>query len=87
MTVSARFYVESYTRRAYNPDHVDVTLQAAGRGEQNKTWAKFTPSGTITMSVNNPAAAKFFEDNLGRDLAITFDTLDGGPHVAPHSPE
>ena len=40
MTITARFYVESYTRRAYNPDHVDVTLRAAGRGEQNKAWAQ-----------------------------------------------
>ena len=87
MTITARFYVESYTRRAYNPDHVDVTLRAAGRGEQNKAWAQATPSGEITMQVNNPVAAEFFASRLGQDVAVTFESLDDTRHVSPHSPQ
>lgn len=86
MAVQARFYVESILKRAYDPVQVDVTLKAAGRGEQNKAWAKYTPSGDITMHVNNPAAAAWFEERLGRDIALTFDDIpdDDTRHTSPH---
>lgn len=86
MTVTARFYVERIERHAYNPSHATVHLQAAGRGEQNKAWSQATPSGTVTMQVNNPAAADWFAARLGQDLAVTFEALDEGRFVSPHSP-
>lgn len=83
--VIARFYVDQITRRAYNPDHVEVVLKAAGRGEQNKTWAQYTPSGTLTMQINNPAAAQTFLENLGRDFELTFRVLDEGQFPSEHA--
>lgn len=85
MAVKARFYIAEISRKAYNPDHVEVVLQAAGRGEENKDWAKYTPSGEIKMTINNPPAAAFFADRLGKDVTLTFeahedDTLRVGPH-------
>ena len=44
------------------------------------------PSGTVTMQVNNPAAANWFAARLGQDLAVTFEALDEGRFVSPHSP-
>lgn len=83
--VRARFYVESVTKSAYNPEAREVTLSAAGRGETNKEWAKYTPSGKITMQVNNPSAAAWFDENLGRDLEITFAVVpEEGPFTSQH---
>lgn len=74
--VTARFYVAEVTRRAYNPRHSSVVLQAAGRGEQNKAWAEATPTGQITMTITNESASAFFADRLGKDIAVTFEPLD-----------
>lgn len=86
MAVLARFYVAEITRRSYDPGAVQVTLQAVGRGEENKAWASATPSGQITMAIKNGAAAAFFGDRLGKDVAITFEaTEDDTQHSSPHS--
>jgi hypothetical protein len=76
MAVAARFYVAKITRNAYNPDHVEVMLQAVARGPENKAWASATPAGQITMTVNNEQAGAWFTDLLGNDVAITFDKAD-----------
>jgi hypothetical protein len=72
MAVSARFYVAQITRHAYNPDHLQVTLQASTRGPENKAWASATPAGQMTLTVNNPDASAWFGDRLGKDLALSF---------------
>lgn len=56
----ARFYVAS-TEEFGTPDangqcSGKVTLSAVSRGDQNKEWASATPSGTLTMHINNPPA-------------------------------
>jgi hypothetical protein len=87
MKVLARFYVQQVTRYAHAPGQVSVTLQAVCRGEENKTWAAATPSGQITMNVNNGSAGGWFAERLGKDIAITFE--DGGDdtaRVSPHEP-
>jgi len=84
MGVEARFWVDEITTRAYNPDHTSVTLRAAGRGEGNKSWAQATPTGTIEMTITNPAAAQFFKDNQGKDVAITFTPVDMEPKSSQH---
>ncbi len=80
MKVLARFYVSEVTRRAYDPGAVSVTLQAVGRGPENKAWASATPSGQITMAIKNGDAAAFFGDRLGKDVAITFEAADDDTH-------
>ena len=85
MAVSARFWVDEITTRAYNPNHTSVILRAAGRGEGNKSWAQATPTGTIEMTVTNPAAAQWFKDRQGKDVALTFDDIpDDEPHTTQH---
>jgi hypothetical protein len=73
MAVQARFYVAQITRNAFNPAQKSVVLHAVGRGEENKTWASATPVGKIEMSINNPKAADWFDERLGKDVAITFE--------------
>ncbi len=70
--VEARFYVSGYQMQAYDPEAVAVTLQAVSRGEHNKDWAKYTPSGQITMTIKNPGAASWFTERLGQEVAVTF---------------
>lgn len=85
MSVAARFWVDEITTRAYNPDHVSVTLRAAGRGEGNKEWAQATPTGTIELTITNPAAADWFKERQGQDVALTFaDIPDEQPHSSQH---
>lgn len=57
MSVVARFFVQSTQRFAHNREQLTVSLSAAGRGPENKVWASATPSGTLSMTVSNAAAA------------------------------
>ena len=72
MSVQARFFVQSITRHAYNPGAGQVVMSAAARGPENKTWAAATPSGNITMTIGNPAAMSWFDERLGKEVAIQF---------------
>lgn len=40
-------------------------------GPQNKTWAKYTPSGTIEMTIDNPDAFEAFQ--LGQAYLVKFE--------------
>lgn len=73
MSVVARFYVSETTRRAYQPQHLEVSLQAVSRGPENKTWAAATPAGQIKLTISNEQAAKWFADRLGKDIGILFE--------------
>lgn len=72
MAVQARFFVQSFTRSAAS-DHTQLTLVASSRGAENKSWAKWTPTGKLEMSVTNGPAADWFIEQLGKDIALTFE--------------
>lgn len=71
-SVEARFYVAGYQRYAYDPEATQVELQAVSRGEHNKNWAKYTPNGSIKMTIKNPGAADWFVGQLGKEISVTF---------------
>ena len=73
MSVQARFFVQSITRHAYNPGAGQVKLAAAARGKENASWAAATPAGNIDMTISNPDAMAWFNDRLGKDIALTFE--------------
>lgn len=75
--VQARFYVAGYECQSYNIDAVNVTLRAVSRGEHNKTWAAYTPSGEIKMTILNSSAASWFTERLGKEVAVTFSEAQG----------
>lgn len=76
MSVRAKFYVQEITRRAYNPDAIDVKLAAVCRGEDNKAWASATPNGSMTMSILNGAASEQFV--LGDEFYLDFTPAPKG---------
>lgn len=67
--VRAKFYVESIN--PYNDEATTVLLRAVTSGsEENKTFWKWTPAGTIQMTISNPAAIAQFEE--GQEYYIDF---------------
>jgi hypothetical protein len=71
-SVVARFYVSGYERNAYDTSATIVKMQAVTRGEHNKNWAAYTPSGSVQMTIKNAAAASWFVDQLGQEVEVTF---------------
>ena len=49
-------------------------VAAYGDGEENKTWSRWTPSGSMEMWVTNPAAFEQFEE--GKDYILTFEPAE-----------
>lgn len=68
--VRARFYLASVTRFPGQPGG-EVKLQAVSRGDRNAGWATATPSGTITMMVNDPGGFAWFVQLLEAKQAGT----------------
>lgn len=84
MSVTARMYVVSVQRHAYNREALTVELGAATRGEENKAWAAATPSANLKMVVLNSGAGGVFLEafEAGKDLHLTFDVApDPSPPV------
>lgn len=77
--VVARFYVSGYEVQSYDIDAVRVKMQAVSRGEHNKNWAKYTPSGMIEMTIKNPGAADWFIERIGQEVEVRF-TPAGDEH-------
>lgn len=73
MGVQAKFYVASITKHAGSGDYAEITLRVVTRGGANADWAAATPSGEIKMTVSNPPAITWFEDRLGKELALGFE--------------
>lgn len=73
MAVAARFKIENAIR-SESTEGVLVTLSATVDKVGNEDWAKYTPAGQISMSVNGPAAS-WFEERRGSVVAITFDDV------------
>ena len=71
MTVTAKFFCKRLARESYNPESVEVTLMPVTRGTENREWATATAGGTMTMHIQNKAAADQFE--LGKEYLITFE--------------
>lgn len=76
--VRAKFWVVSQNRSVGS---ATVTLSAVCRGEDNKEWAAATPSGQITMTINNGAAAPFFEP--GDEVFVDFTKIEKDRRGAP----
>lgn len=80
MAVKARFWVKTVTLNG-NSEHIDVVLAPVIRSVgqpgdgQNVDWAKYTPSGEIRLNVSAAGGQQFFKDNLGKDVAITFEAI------------
>lgn len=70
MGVKAIFYVNEVAETATGSGR--VKLNATTKGDY-AAWAKYTPAGTIEVVSLNEHATQWFRDNLGKDVAITFE--------------
>ena len=83
MTVRAKFYVQEikhlHTGRSEDVCAI-IKLAAAfgtyakGDDEGNKDWSKYTPQGSLEMTVTNPAAIAGFE--LGQCYYLDFTPVE-----------
>lgn len=58
MTVQAKFKCESVLHT--EGEQVQVALRAA-YGPGNESWSKLTPSGSMMMTITNPALINYFK--------------------------
>lgn len=72
MNVRAKFRIDSITQHAYNSDVRTIKLYAvsADEVEENKRYHKYTPSGTLEITIDNPPAAEQFK--LGSHVYLDF---------------
>lgn len=69
MQIRAKFVVSTVTKQV---GQEQVTLCAVTSGsEENKSFAKYTPSGVLNLTIDNPATVGFFEPGREYYLDIT----------------
>lgn len=73
MSVRAKFFVQSLTTTTSGGS---VSLSAVCRGEDNKSWSQYTPSGTIQMNILNEAALSQFKP--GEEFYVDFTPAPKG---------
>lgn len=76
MAVQARFWVKSVEKQAAAGGGLlrNVVLQPVTRStDDNVDWSQYTPVGEIKLMITKDGAGEWFEDRIGKDVAITFD--------------
>lgn len=74
--VAARFYVRVVEKTGIGENRqgtVRLHPVSGSKGDANKSWSKYTPSGEISMTITNPTALDWFEERLQKDVAVTFE--------------
>lgn len=78
--ITARFWVQRIVKTKVNTTEIqrEVFLAPVVRPTpDNIDWAKYTPSGEIRLVITNPTAGQWYEDRLGKDIAIVMaDPID-----------
>jgi len=72
MSVRAKFkcYSKEMKEQGAAPAAALTFYASYGEGEDNKDWSKWTPSGTLQMTISNPAAFDWFEP--GKEYYLDF---------------
>jgi hypothetical protein len=61
-TTRAKFYLTGLTLLPGKDAGIQINLSAVARGDRNASWAKATPIGQLSMTVNNLAAAEQWDE-------------------------
>ena len=69
--VQAKMYVSAIS---FEQGGVRLKLNAVSRGEENKQWAQYTPSGSMELYVKNELATDNFAP--GQEWLITMTPAD-----------
>lgn len=72
--IRAKFKVVETRQVDYGSGKQEVVKLSAASGEGNETWSKWTPSGSIEMSITNPDAVNQLE--LGKHFFVDFTPAD-----------
>lgn len=65
-------------------DTEEVSLQAV-MGDANKEWSRYTPSGSVKLTITNPEAVQQFE--VGREYFVDFSPIPDPLPAATPAPE
>lgn len=71
MSVRAKFRCNSI--EDFGNDMVTVKLSAVSSGDDNKSWSKWTPSGTLSLTITNPEAFNQFK--VGKEYFLDFNEV------------
>lgn len=72
--IQAKFKLSTITEHAnWGGKIYDFNVVTADSIE-NKSFAKYTPTGTMTLTVDNPVAQEFLE--LGKEYVLNFTKVD-----------
>ena len=82
MSVRAQFWVQKVAKQAASGGALTRTVELAPvirstgqpgyNPEGNSDWSRYTPSGRIELTITADAAGEWFEERIGKDVAITF---------------
>ena len=76
----AKFYVESVTatgdKTGITQEHT-VLKAVYGNGEANKNWSRFTPNGSLSITITNPECFGKFVP--GKEYFIDFTPVEPAP--------
>lgn len=73
--VRAKFLVSEVRQIArYGPHVQDAITLTAVSGPGNEQWSRWTPSGSITMTITNPDALNQFR--IGKHVYVDFTEAD-----------
>jgi hypothetical protein len=83
MSVTARMFCQRIILAAHSPLAKTIELSVVSRGPENKEWAAATPTGNMTLTINNGDAAEQFD--IGKDYLITITPVpDGKQHTGAY---
>lgn len=71
--VRAKFKCDSIVTAAYGKDNQSITVNMSpvyGNSEENKQFWRYTPAGSIALTIDNPDAVAQFSP--GREYYIDF---------------
>lgn len=55
MSLRAKFQVSNVTKTA-SGDEIVAMVAVVGGSDENKQWSKYTPAGSLSMTISNPEA-------------------------------
>lgn len=78
MVVRAKFRVNKITRVDWNSDITVVSMTAVNDDgiEENKRYHKYSPSGSLEITIDNPPASEYFK--LGKSYYLDFTEVEDG---------
>lgn len=72
--VRGKFTVSEITSYQYGSQKITLAAQYDPNLPEDQKYAKATPSGTITMTVDNPPAAEYLE--IGKSFYVDFTKVE-----------